>query len=46
MTEFYRRLWEGGESKALALWNAKMAMRKEGARVADWAAWVLTGAPE
>jgi CHAT domain-containing protein/tetratricopeptide (TPR) repeat protein len=52
MTEFYRRLWQDGTSKAEALWAAKRVLRD--ARGADgaplhstraWAGFVLTGEP-
>lgn len=43
MEESYTGLWEGGKSKARALWDAKNVLRAEGAPVRDWAAWVLTG---
>ncbi len=43
---FYTYLWEDGLPKAEALWQAKRALREEGAPVRDWAAWVLTGDPE
>ena len=53
MLEFYRRLWVEREPKWRALWGAKTKLREardeEGnARYAprDWAAWVLTGAPD
>ena len=46
MVEFYRRIWEGGQPKARALWEAKMAIRAKGARTKDWAAWVLSGDPD
>ncbi|MFN0008639.1 MAG: CHAT domain-containing protein [Planctomycetota bacterium] len=46
MVEFYRRVWEGGESKAEALWNAKRTMRERGVPAREWAAWVLYGDPE
>jgi CHAT domain-containing protein len=45
MVEFYRRVWEGGESKADALWNAKRAMRERGVETREWSAWVLYGDP-
>jgi CHAT domain-containing protein len=43
--DFYTRVWVRGQSKAAALWAAKMALRKKGAPTQDWAAWVLTGDP-
>ena len=43
MELFYTKLWGEGLSKAEALWDAKRAMREEGASVRDWAGWVLTG---
>ncbi len=43
---FYTKLWEEKLPKAEALWQAKRALRDEGAPVRDWAAWVLTGDPE
>ncbi len=43
---FYTKLWEEHLPKAQALWQAKRALRDEGAPVRDWAAWVLTGDPE
>lgn len=53
MEDFYRRVWEGGEAKGRALWNAKRALREKRDAsghpvygVADWAGWVLTGDPE
>ncbi|MFT7486484.1 MAG: CHAT domain-containing protein, partial [Candidatus Paceibacteria bacterium] len=46
MTEFYDRMWLGEEGKAQALWNAKRALRDQGAPLRAWAPWVLTGAPE
>jgi len=46
MEDFYTRLWAGGEPKAEALWNAKMALRKQGAQTRDWAGWVLVGDPD
>lgn len=46
MAEFYRRLFELGESKAQALWNAKLALRDAGAPLAAWAGWVLSGEAE
>jgi len=53
MTDFYRRIWVGKESKRQALWEAKRKLREavdETGRslysTRDWAAWVLTGDPE
>ena len=46
MELFYTKLWVEKEPKARALWEAKMALRAEGAPVRDWAAWVLSGNPE
>ncbi|MEZ5980645.1 MAG: CHAT domain-containing protein, partial [Planctomycetota bacterium] len=43
---FYAKLWMDGLGKADALWQAKMALRSEGYPIRDWAAWVLTGAPD
>ncbi len=43
---FYTKLWEEELPKADALWQAKRALRDEGAPVRDWAAWVLTGDPD
>ncbi|MBL8862594.1 MAG: CHAT domain-containing protein [Planctomycetes bacterium] len=50
MLDFYRRLWVEGQTKAAALWGAKMRLREArdetGARIhatRDWAAWVLSG---
>lgn len=43
MADFYERLWLEGESKTRALWSAKCALRRHGARVREWAAWVLVG---
>ena len=34
------------DSKADALWQAKMALRAEGHPMRDWAGWVLGGDPE
>lgn len=52
MTEFYRRLWEHGDSKADALWSAKRSLRdatqEDGSRAYStraWAGFVLTGEP-
>ena len=41
--KFYSNLWASGASKEDALWQAKMAMAREGFKVKDWGAWVLTG---
>lgn len=46
MEDLYTRLWVNRESKAEALWNAKMALRKRGAPTRDWAGWVLVGDPD
>ena len=53
MTDFYRRLWFGGRTKARALWEAKMRMRdardpqgRPRFTPRDWAGWVLSGDPE
>ena len=46
MVELYRRLWERGESKWGSLHGAKKALRDAGHPTANWAGWVLTGAPE
>jgi len=53
MVDFYRRIWVEKKPKAQALWEAKMRLRAqkdESGRprysTRDWAAWVLTGAPE
>ncbi len=53
MLEFYRRLWIEKKPKHRALWEAKTALREardeRGApkyTTRDWAAWVLTGAPD
>lgn len=46
MVEFYRRVWEGKESKADALWNAKRTLRDRGVPAREWAAWVLYGDPD
>ncbi len=43
--DFYTRIWVGHEQKSVALWHAKMALCKKGRPTQDWAAWVLTGAP-
>ncbi len=45
MTDFYRRLWIEKKPKAVALWEAKCVLRGHGARLADWAGWILTGDP-
>jgi CHAT domain-containing protein len=53
MLDFYRRLWFEGKPKWRALWEAKVALRDakdaQGApmySIRDWAAWILTGAPD
>jgi CHAT domain-containing protein/tetratricopeptide (TPR) repeat protein len=53
MLDFYRRMWEEKKPKGQALWEAKTTLRhakdEHGApkyMTRDWAAWVLTGAPE
>lgn len=46
MEEVYTRLWVHHEPKAEALWKAKMALRRQGARTRDWAGWVLVGDPD
>jgi CHAT domain-containing protein len=53
MVDFYRRLWVEKKPKWQALWEAKKALREmkdeHGApkyTTRDWAAWVLTGAPD
>jgi len=46
MELFYSKLWKDELGKAEALWEAKMALRKERYPVRDWAAWVLTGDPD
>jgi len=53
MLDFYRRLWVEKKPKSQALWEAKTSLRRakdeHGAPIyttRDWAAWVLTGAPE
>ena len=43
MELFYRGMWIDGKSKARALWDAKMELRRSGAPPGDWASWVLTG---
>jgi CHAT domain-containing protein len=43
---FYAQLWKRKLGKADALWQAKMALRAEGHPPRDWAAWMLTGAPD
>ncbi len=45
MVDFYRRLWVGKEPAAVALWNAKKALRAKGAPIRDWSGWILTGDP-
>ena len=42
---FYTKLWKERLGKADALWQAKMALRREGRPTRDWAGWVLTGGP-
>ncbi|MEM7165281.1 MAG: CHAT domain-containing tetratricopeptide repeat protein [Planctomycetota bacterium] len=53
MTRFYDGIWQRGESKHEALWNAKTELRsatddagKPRYTVRDWAGWVLFGPPE
>ncbi len=53
MLEFYRRMWVEGIPKARALWGAKSMLRtavdangKLLYSTRDWAAWVLSGAPD
>ena len=46
MELFYTRLWEEQLGKAEALWQAKKAMRTDGAPLRDWTGWVLTGDPD
>ena len=53
MLDFYRRLWVEKKPKHEALWEAKTKLREakdeRGAPLyatRDWAAWVLTGAPD
>jgi len=46
MERFYTYLWVEGLSKAEALWRAQCDLRAEGHPVRDWAAWVLSGAPD
>ena len=46
MELFYSALWIEGEPAASALWAAKTRLRREGADVRDWAAWVLSGDPD
>jgi CHAT domain-containing protein len=46
MEIFYTKLWKEGLGKHDALWSAKMALRAEGHPLRDWAAWVLSGAPD
>ncbi|MBL8862357.1 MAG: CHAT domain-containing protein [Planctomycetes bacterium] len=43
---FYAQLWGEQLGKAEALWQAKQSLRAEGFPLRDWAAWVLSGAPE
>ena len=43
MEVFYTALWVEKKPKAQALWEAKQALRKDGAPTRDWAAWVLSG---
>ncbi|MEE8468471.1 MAG: CHAT domain-containing protein, partial [Planctomycetota bacterium] len=45
MELFYSKLWGGGLGKAEALWQAKMALRGEGAATGEGAGGVLTGDP-
>ncbi len=45
MELFYTYLWVEEMPRAEALWRAKTDLRREGAAVRDWAAWVLTGDP-
>ncbi|MCY2960100.1 MAG: CHAT domain-containing tetratricopeptide repeat protein [Planctomycetota bacterium] len=42
---FYARVWQGGEAKDRALWNAKQGLRAAGRPTRDWAGWILTGDP-
>ncbi len=46
MLDFYRRLWLEKKPKWQALWEAKMELRNKRRPVREWAAWVLTGAPD
>ncbi len=46
MELFYAKLWGDGLGKADALWQAKMAIRKQGHPPSAWAGWVLTGDPD
>lgn len=53
MVDFYRRMWIEKKSKQQALWEAKTKLPDaKGASgqpmytTRDWAAWVLTGAPD
>jgi CHAT domain-containing protein len=53
MVDFYRRLWIEKKPKWQALWEAKRKMRETTDErgsprysTRDWAAWVLTGAPD
>jgi CHAT domain-containing protein len=53
MVDFYRRMWIEKKPKHLALWEAKKKLRdakeetgKPLYSTRDWAAWVLTGAPD
>ncbi len=45
MELFYAKLWLEGVPKVEALWQAKRALRDEGAELRDWAGWVLSGDP-
>lgn len=51
--ESHRRIWIEKKPEARALWEAKLALRAKKDpqgnllyTTRDWAAWVLTGAPE
>ena len=46
MEAFYTGIWKQKLGKAEALWQAKQALRNDGAPLRDWAAWVLTGDPD
>jgi CHAT domain-containing protein len=53
MLDFYRRLWVEKQPKWKALWEAKKKLREAKDETGqpkysmrDWAAWVLTGAPD
>ncbi len=53
MLDFYRRIWVEKKPKAQALWEAKQEIRNAKDErgeplysTRDWAAWVLTGAPD